>query len=65
MRVARRNLAKTGRGIVTRRLLREDSKKEPRNDGLRMIVTRRLLREDSKKEPRKDGKGDSDTEIAS
>ncbi|MCL2064870.1 MAG: hypothetical protein FWG98_10955 [Candidatus Cloacimonetes bacterium] len=31
-RIARRNLAKTAGGIVTRRLLREDSKKEPRKD---------------------------------
>ncbi|MCL2065657.1 MAG: hypothetical protein FWG98_14965 [Candidatus Cloacimonetes bacterium] len=33
MRTAIRNLATTGRGIVTRRLLREDSKKRPRKDG--------------------------------
>ncbi|MCL2065005.1 MAG: hypothetical protein FWG98_11650 [Candidatus Cloacimonetes bacterium] len=41
---------------VTRRLLREDSKKEPRNDGLD-VVTRRLLRKDRKKGPRNDGAG--------
>ncbi|MCL2064324.1 MAG: hypothetical protein FWG98_08135 [Candidatus Cloacimonetes bacterium] len=51
-----RNLARTGWGGVTRRLLREDRKKEPRKDGLGG-VTRRLLRGDRKKEPRKEGLG--------
>ncbi|MCL2064325.1 MAG: hypothetical protein FWG98_08140 [Candidatus Cloacimonetes bacterium] len=47
---------------MTRSLLREDRKKEPRKDGLGG-VTRRLLREDRKKGPRKDGGGGAGWQV--
>ncbi|MCL2064566.1 MAG: hypothetical protein FWG98_09390 [Candidatus Cloacimonetes bacterium] len=51
---------------MTRRLLREDSKKEPRNDGERNLATTgRGTSQRRGGEPRNDGAGGSDMEIAS
>ncbi|MCL2065416.1 MAG: hypothetical protein FWG98_13745 [Candidatus Cloacimonetes bacterium] len=50
---------------MTQRLLRRDSKKRPRNDGIEYSDTEIASGGVSWKEPRNDGIEDSDTEIAS
>ncbi|MCL2063459.1 MAG: hypothetical protein FWG98_03675, partial [Candidatus Cloacimonetes bacterium] len=49
--------AATGKGVVTRRLLRQDSKKGPRNDGEGGSDTEIASGGDSWKGPRNDGEG--------